>query len=158
MMTKRECAIITAYTGAAMLTGTDLRYLYEYVSELLGHSVQTIELTTLADEIKEKAKPDFLKLCQLVSCTSTEEYDLETVNVGELLLPRVQMSVSEYSEYKNRLPAKLAEAIGREMLSQGLIDITETRTNTIEEGAYFETMNASARVARKMTAKVVMPR
>ena len=157
-MTKRECAIITAYTGVAMLAGNDLRYLYEYVSELLGHSVQTIELATLADEIKEKAKPDFLKLCQLVSCTSTEEYDLETVNAGELLLPRVQMSVCEYSEYKKRLPAKLAEAIGREMLSRGLIDITETRTNTTEEGAYFETMNASARVARKMTAKVVMPR
>lgn len=158
MMTKCECAIITAYTGVSMLAGTDLRYLYEYVSELLGHSVQTIELAVLADEIKEKAKPDFLKLCELASCTSTEEYDLETVNAGELLLPRVQMSVSEYREYKKRLPAKLAEAIGREMLSQGLIDITETRTNTIEEGAYFEAMNASARVARKMTAKVVMPR
>lgn len=157
-MTKCECAIITAYTGVAMLAGNDLRYLYEYVSELLGHSVQTIELATLADEIKEKAKPDFLKLCELASFTSTEEYDLETVNAGELLLPRVQMSVSEYREYKKRLPAKLAEAIGREMLSQGLIDITETRTNTIEEGAYFETMNASALVARKMPAKVVMPR
>lgn len=158
MITKRECAIITAFTGVNMLTGTDLRYLYEYVSELLGHSVQTIELATLADEIKEKAKPDFLELCQLVSCTSTEEYDLETVNAGELLLPRVQLSPSEYREYKKRLPVKLAEAIGREMLSQGLIDIVETRHNTAEEGAYFETMDASAHVARKMTAKVVMPR
>lgn len=158
MITKRECAIITAYTGVTMLAGNDLRYLYEYASELLGHSVQTIELAVLADEIKEKAKPDFLKLCKLASCTSTEEYDLETVNAGELLLPQVQMSVSEYRKYKKRLPLKLAEAIGREMLSQGLIDIVETRTNTTEEGAYFETMNASARVARKMTAKVVMPR
>lgn len=81
MLNKRECAIITAYTGVTMLSGDDLRYLYEYVSELLGHSVQTIELAVLAGEIKEKAKPDFLMLCKLAS-DEFKEVDVEPVRHG----------------------------------------------------------------------------
>lgn len=101
MLNKRECAIITAYTGVTMLSGDDLRYLYEYVSELLGHSVQTIELAVLADEIKEKAKPDFLMLCKLAS-DEFKEVDVEPVRHGrwimrekDELIPTGKIAVSE---------------------------------------------------------------
>ncbi len=35
-MTKRECAIITAYTDISMLQGNDLKYLYDYLSEFIN--------------------------------------------------------------------------------------------------------------------------
>lgn len=62
-MTNRECAIIMAHTGIAMLTGDKLKYFYDYVSEILGEPVWTHEFYTRADEIKEKSKTDFLRLC-----------------------------------------------------------------------------------------------
>jgi hypothetical protein len=63
-MTLHECAIVEAYTGVCMLTGDRQRYVYEYVSELLGRPVYTHELGILAEKIKELAKPDFIKLCK----------------------------------------------------------------------------------------------
>lgn len=58
-MTKREAAIITAYTGVFI---GDLDELYKYAKELLGCPVFSHEFLTLADEIKEKSKKDFLAL------------------------------------------------------------------------------------------------
>ena len=63
-MTKRECAIVMAYTGICMCAGENLKYFYKYVSELMGRPVYTHELAALADEIKERAKDDFIKLCR----------------------------------------------------------------------------------------------
>ncbi len=63
-MTKRECAIVTLYTGFAMLQGDDLRYLYEYAESLLGEPVMTHELLTRADELMELARTDFIALCE----------------------------------------------------------------------------------------------
>ena len=65
-MTKRECAIVQAYTGVVMLAGENLGYFYKYIQELMGYPVWTHEL---ADEdvwrtIQERAKPDFLELCR----------------------------------------------------------------------------------------------
>lgn len=62
-MTKRECLIVSAYTGIIMFKNDDLNYFYEYVSSLMGRNVYTHELVELADEIKEKSKPDFIRLC-----------------------------------------------------------------------------------------------
>lgn len=63
-MTKRECAIVMAYTGTCMLAGASLDEFYKYVSEILGEPVWTHELYARADEIREKSKPDFLRLCR----------------------------------------------------------------------------------------------
>lgn len=63
-MTYRECAIVMAYTGTCMLSGDRLQHYYSYVSEILGEPVWTHEFYTRADEIKEKSKPDFLRLCE----------------------------------------------------------------------------------------------
>lgn len=62
-MTNRERAIVMACTGVSMLTGDKLGLFYEYVEEILGESVVTHEIALRAEEIKEKAKPDFLQLC-----------------------------------------------------------------------------------------------
>lgn len=58
-MTKREAAIITAYTGVFI---GDVDELYKYVSEIMGRTVFTHEFDRMADEIKEKAEKDFLAL------------------------------------------------------------------------------------------------
>ena len=65
-MTDREKAIIMAYTGVCTLIGNKFSIFHEYVEDILCRPVQTIEMgmESVADEIKEKARPDFLKLCE----------------------------------------------------------------------------------------------
>lgn len=62
-MTKKECAIVMAYTGACMLSGDDFNIFHEYVEKLMGKPIWTHEIGYLETEIKEKSKKDFLRLC-----------------------------------------------------------------------------------------------
>ena len=57
-MTKREAAVVMAFTGVALLVGDDFAYFHKYVEELMGRPVWTHELPTLADEIKRRADPE----------------------------------------------------------------------------------------------------
>lgn len=63
MITKREAAIISAYTGCTMCS-FDL--IHEYIEEILERSVMTHELGSkyMSELIREKSKADFLKLCE----------------------------------------------------------------------------------------------
>jgi hypothetical protein len=66
-MTKFEAAVITAYTGT--LIGSFDGF-HEYITKLLGRPVYTHELHftyNLWTEIKEKSRPDFLKICGSVT-------------------------------------------------------------------------------------------
>lgn len=65
-MTDREKAIVMAYTGICMLTGTKFAIFHKYVEDMMGRPVQTIELGTkfVIDEIKEKSEADFIDLCK----------------------------------------------------------------------------------------------
>lgn len=67
-MTDREKAIVQAYTGIVMLTGEKFNVFYEYLSKLYGRPVYTHEIPML--NMKEKAKPDFIKLCEATQPTS----------------------------------------------------------------------------------------
>lgn len=64
-MTKKECAIVMAYTGICMLQGDNLGIYYKYVQDLMGRPVWSHEMADkeIDNKIKELAKPDFLKLC-----------------------------------------------------------------------------------------------
>lgn len=62
-MTDKEKAVVMAYTGVAMLTGDKFEIFYKYVEKIMGRPVFTHEFATCAEEIKEKAKFDFLALC-----------------------------------------------------------------------------------------------
>lgn len=61
MITKREAAIISAYTN--YLIG-DFSDMHQYIEEIMGRSVFTHELadTRVVDEIREKSKNDFISL------------------------------------------------------------------------------------------------
>lgn len=65
-MTKRECAIVMAYTGKTMLAGDNLGVFYDYLKEILGKTLWTHELADekIWKEIEEKSKPDFIELCR----------------------------------------------------------------------------------------------
>ena len=58
-MTRREAAIVTAYTGYFI---GELSELYKYLSELIGRPVYTHEIPALLDEYNSKIKQDFVKL------------------------------------------------------------------------------------------------
>ena len=60
-MTKREAAIVSAYTGFLLGNFGDM---YEYIEEIMGRPVFTHEMGSgaVADQIQAKSKPDFLKL------------------------------------------------------------------------------------------------
>ena len=77
-MTDREKAIAMAYTGIAMLIGDKFDIFHKYVEEIMCRPVFSHEFATCAEEIKEKAKPDFLKLCaeeeQERQCGEWEKY------------------------------------------------------------------------------------
>lgn len=63
-MTKRECAIVTAYTDISMLKGKDLKYLYDYLSGFIGRPVYTHELSVVALQYREQIREDFIALCK----------------------------------------------------------------------------------------------
>lgn len=73
-MTKHECAIITAYTDITMLKGNDLKYLYDYLSVIIGRSVYSHEIPAVIDQYKNTIiKNDFLALCRNATEEVTDE-------------------------------------------------------------------------------------
>jgi hypothetical protein len=60
-VTKREAAIVSAYTGFLLGNFGDM---HEYIEEIMERPVFTHEMGSgvVADQIQAKAKPDFLKL------------------------------------------------------------------------------------------------
>lgn len=60
-MTKRESAIVSAYTGIFIGNFSDI---HEYIENIMGRPVWTHELASkkIMDEIKSRSKTDFLSL------------------------------------------------------------------------------------------------
>lgn len=64
-MTKHECAVITAYTDISMLKGNDMKYLYDYLSGIIGRPVYSHEIPAVIDQYRNTAiRNDFLALCR----------------------------------------------------------------------------------------------
>ena len=65
-MTDKEKAIVMAYTGIVMLTGDKFGIFHKYVEDIMGRPVYSHEMAIKAvdEEIKEKAKADFIALCK----------------------------------------------------------------------------------------------
>lgn len=64
-MTDKEKAIVMAYTGVCMLAGDKLQTYYKYVEDIMGRPIMTHEISWLTEEIKEKSRADFIKICRL---------------------------------------------------------------------------------------------
>lgn len=65
-MTKREAAIIGAFTG--ILIG-DFSDMHGYIEEIMGRAVFTHEMGNkeIAQEIKNKSKTDLLNICSNIT-------------------------------------------------------------------------------------------
>lgn len=65
-MTDREKAIVEAFTGVCMLTGEKRSVFNKYVNEVMGKPIYTHEFAYnhIQEELKEKSKDDFVKLCK----------------------------------------------------------------------------------------------
>lgn len=61
-MTKREAAVVMAFTGVSLLVGDNFHYFHKYVEDLMGRPVWTHEFAFLADEIKRRATPDMMTI------------------------------------------------------------------------------------------------
>ena len=72
-LTKKEAAVIEAYTGVAMLVGDDRKYLYDYLSEVVGIPVYTHEIPHIVDVYKDEIKRDFVKICKSISDADVQE-------------------------------------------------------------------------------------
>lgn len=66
-MTKRECAIVMAFTGIVMLADEDFIIFHKYVEEKMGRLVYVHELPELEERIKEASREDFISLCKNAS-------------------------------------------------------------------------------------------
>lgn len=64
VVTNREKAICEVYTGICFCAGEKREHVYKYASELMGRPVLTHEFYTLAAELKERAREDFVAICQ----------------------------------------------------------------------------------------------
>ena len=62
-MTKHEAAVLSAFTG--ILIGS-FDEMHEYIEKIMGRPVFTHELGSKEafNEIKGKARPDFIKICE----------------------------------------------------------------------------------------------
>lgn len=63
-MTHKEKVVVSAYTGILMCDFSDV---HKYIQEKLGRPVWTHEFAykEVQEEVKEKTRPDFLKLCEV---------------------------------------------------------------------------------------------
>lgn len=99
-MTKRECAIIMAFTGSCMLTGENLKSFYKYIEELMGRPVMTHEIATLAEEIKERSRGDFIDLCRSAYDDKSDSKDMAKTNTNpEETLPGLVKKMVFDEEY-----------------------------------------------------------
>ena len=65
-MTKKEAAIISAYTGILLGEFSDM---HEYIEQILGRPVFTHQLANedINNEIKNKSRDDFMSLSKEIS-------------------------------------------------------------------------------------------
>lgn len=59
-LTKEQSVIISAYTGYLCCPFSDLQ---KYAETKLGAGIGTISMLIFKEELKEKSKEDFLKIC-----------------------------------------------------------------------------------------------
>lgn len=79
-MSKREAAIVSAYTGYLIGAFSDFQ---AYAEEIMGRPIFTHDLTRLEYELKEKSKKDFMNIIvlsdkeynELIATSSVEGYD-----------------------------------------------------------------------------------
>jgi hypothetical protein len=65
-MTDYEKAVVMAFTGVCMLSADKFNIFQEYVEKIMGRPIYSHEMAykEISDEIREKSKADFLRICE----------------------------------------------------------------------------------------------
>lgn len=123
-MTKKEAVVIEAYTGVCMLKGEDRNLFYKYINQLMGRKVYMYEILALEREIKEKAEPDFIKICKNVGKEiKTRKFRAITICEQEQVIEKMQVEIDRLkclTEEKDREIEHLAKE--NEKLEDALAD------------------------------------
>lgn len=148
-MTDKEKAIVMAYTGICMLVDDKFQIFHKYVEDIMGRHVHTIEMgmESVANEIKEKSRNDFLKLCaenQELGCKITTD-QLNQIRgwLVERIFrdPDIMLSDSRFIEVYGD-PVEHEEIDMAEVIAS-LYEVLH-REVTGEPYSYFSTMQISA--------------
>ena len=105
-MTDREKAVVTAYTGVTMLAGEKFSIFHKYIEDIMGRPVWTHELADgkVWEQIKEKSKDDFLKICKTEERPQGEWIDTNEAYIVNEDGKRIPNSgISECSVCKQRV-------------------------------------------------------
>lgn len=110
-MTKKECAIVMAYTGIPMLSGEDFRIYHRYIEDIMGRPVWTHELANEAvvKEIKEKSRYDFLKVCESAKFATFD--DRSKIGRGQL--------VALFDCFRKRVSKHQEKVLDEDMIDSG---------------------------------------
>ena len=65
-MTDYEKAVVMAHTGVVMLKAEKFNIFHQYVEKIMGRPIYVHEMAykEISDEIREKSKADFLRICE----------------------------------------------------------------------------------------------
>lgn len=102
-MTDREKAIVMAHTGICMLAGEKFGVFHAYIEDIMGRPVYTHELAiqSISDEIKEKSRDDFIKLCkeEQEPCDDMVSRDMALEKMADYVASGYADSVKDFEEY-----------------------------------------------------------
>lgn len=118
-MTDREKAIVMAHTGICMLTGDKFQIFHKYVEDIMGRPIWTHEIgiESIANEIKEKSKDDFIALCADESSSektkSEWQHDHEILKAysdgASAVLESIKYLIEQYEHYLELLDADMKD-------------------------------------------------
>jgi hypothetical protein len=127
-MTDKEKAIVMAYTGVCMLAGDKFQIFHKYVEDIMGRPVYTHELANKAveDEIKEKAKDDFIVLC-------ANESD-DAISRKDAIIAMIKIEQDDIERYGCEIP----EGFDSSPAIEALINLPSVVTAKVETKAESE--------------------
>lgn len=101
-MTDKERAIVMAYTGVVMLKGDKIQIFYKYVEKIMGRPILTHEMAQFADEIREKSRNDFIKLCE--ESTSESDPGDDCISRQDAIAAMYQIEQDDIDLYGCKIP------------------------------------------------------
>lgn len=143
-MTKQECAVVTAYTEISMLRGDDLKYLYHYLSEIIGRPVFSHELPAVCKQFHDKIKADFIALCRNASDDIARDDESTTA------LAKMPELIDKHALLKNVFdnPPEKATMTHAEWCRKCIYEAPTIEAEPVRHGRWIDTPLPNSRVAK----------
>lgn len=93
-MTDYEKAVMMAFTGVCTLKGDKLEVFYRYLEQLYHEPIYTHEIPQLANDIKERSRQDFYRIC-------AKHEDVEQLLIDLYNTMAVEQTTKAYIQFRN---------------------------------------------------------